>query len=372
MPSDRFLEEVRRSHEYVSYVDVIGVDLRQFRLPATGGDVNIDNTGETRRTCSISCVDPTGDLTPRDQRGILTPYGSEIRPYRGIVYDDGTEEIIPLGVFRIAKVDIKDSNAGSSDIKIEGHDHSRTISRDKFKAPYTIEEETNLLTAIKDIVEMTLPDVTYDAVSTTMTTTGPIVYEAGDDPWEAVTTLAQSMGCEIHFGPEGHLEIAPPVDIGALPAPDFTYIEGDECTMLDLSLSYTDEPGFNGVIVTGESVSDELPPVRGEAWDEDPASPTYRYGPYGEVPEFFTDQNVKTDEEAAVVAESRLSGHLGFSSQISLTATVNPALDAGNVIAVKRERSGVDGLYVLDSVKVPLGSGTQGLTLRQKRAVNDT
>lgn len=370
MATDRFLETIRRSHNYVSYVDVIGADLRVVRLPGTDGDVSFDDTAETRATCSVTCVDPTGELTPKDKAALLTPYGSEIRPYRGVVYDDGTEEVIPLGVYRISKVDVKDATGGTPDIKIEGHDRSRLIKRDKFTVPYVVDEGTNILTAIKDIVERTLPGVEYDTVTTSLTTSAPLLYDAGSDPWVACTELATSMASEIYFGRDGQLVIAPPVDIGSLPAPAFTFIEGDGCTMSDLSLVYTDEPGFNGVIVTGESVGDELPPVRGEAWDEEPTSPTYRFGPYGEVPRFVTDQNVKTDEEAATVAQSLLEQSIGFSSQLAITAGVNPALEPGDVVEVQRERSGVAGLYVIDALKVPLKDITTGITLRQKRAVS--
>lgn len=367
--TDRFLEEIKHSHNFVSYVDVIAPDLRTVRLPATDGEVTVDNTAAVRRSCNITCVDPTGELTPRDPGGILTPYGSEIRPYRGVVYSDGTEEVAPLGVFRISKVDVSDAAGGSPEIKIEAYDRSRTIARDKFTVPYVVEEGTNLLTAIREIIDRTFPGATYDSITTTMTTSAPMLFDAGDNPWEAVTELALSMGCEIGFGVEGEIEISPPTDINALPAPDFSYIEGQGCTMTDLSLVFTDEPGFNGVIVAGESTGDELPPVRGEAWDEEPTSPTYRKGPYGEVPQFVTDTNVKTEEEAAIVAESILAGSLGFSAQLSVTATVNPALEAGNVVEVRRARTGVSGLYTLDAFKVPLSkSGTQPLTLRQKRA----
>lgn len=365
--TDRFLAEIRKSHRMVAYVDVIGPDLETIRLPATDGDIKVDSTAEIRRSCTIKCVDPTGELTPRDRGGILTPYGTEIRPYRGVIYDDGTEEVAPLGVFRLSKSSVDDSTGGSPEISIEGFDRSRTVIRDKFTVPYVIDEGTNILEAIQDILDRTFTEIQYDAITTELTTTAPRLYDAGDDPWKACTELAAAMGCEIYFDTEGNVVIAPPTDINSLPSPEFSYIEGEGCTMLDLSRVYTDEPGFNGVIVSGESPGDELPPVRGEAWDEDPGSPTYRKGPYGEVPQFITDQLVKTDEEAQAAAEAHLANVLGFSAELNITATVHPGLEAGDVVEVVRARSGVSGLYAVDAFSVPLGyNGTQSLTLRQK------
>jgi hypothetical protein len=363
----RFLNEIRRSHTVYAYVDVTSPNQETIRLPATQGDVSVDRTAAIRRSCQVTCIDPLGQLVPKDKDSVLTPYGTEIRPYRGVKYTDGTIEVAPLGVFRIAKATVEDGGQ-TPQIKIESFDRSRAVARDKFTSPYVIAPDTNVVTAIKDILARTYPDLEYDAISSPVTTTASKVYDVGDDPWDEVTLLATSIGCEVYFDVEGRVVIAPSPDIDALPTADFTYIEGQGCTMTELTRVFTDEPGFNGVIVTGESPGDELPPVRGEAWDEEPTSATYRLGPYGEVPMFHTDQVVKTTEEAETVARQLLNSQLGFSSQLSITATVNPALEAGDVVEVVRAASHVSGLYVVDAFNVPLDKGgSQGLTLRQKR-----
>lgn len=366
--TDRFLAEIRRSHRYTTYVDVISPDNKTVRLPAIDGSVKCDRTATVRRTISVKCVDPDGRFTPRDEHGILTPFGTLIKAYRGVVYDDGTTEVAPLGVFRLSKSSIKDSVGGAPEIDLEGSDFSRTVSRDKFTVPYTVEQDTNILDAIKDIIARTFPDATYDAISTTLTATAPQVFDAGKDPWDAVTTLASSMAAEIYFDVTGNVVVAPPPDINSQPAPDFTYVEGNGCTMLDLSRDFSDENAYNGVIVTGESAGDEKAPVRGEAWDEDPTSPTYRFGPYGEVPQFVTNSVVKTDDDAEAMAKSLLADNLGSPVQLDITATVNPSYEGGDVVQVKRARSAVDGLYTIDAFDVPLSaSGSQSLTLRQKQ-----
>lgn len=372
--SDRFTNEIRRSHTVVSYVDVISPTQEVRRLVAVGGEVNVDRTAQIRRAGRIECIDPVGTFTPDGAGALLTPFGSEVRPYRGVRYADGTEELYPLGVFRIAKSTITEasSHGGGSGVRIalEMYDRSRTIARDKFTTTYAIPEGTSVLEAIQLIIGRTFPDAEYDAISTTVTTTAPKLFAVADDPWEAVTELAMSMGCEVYFDVEGRVVVAPPTDIDALPTPDFTYIEGNGCTMIDLQAVYSDEPGNNGVVVTGESPGDELPPVRAEAWDNEPSSPTYRHGPYGEVPMFITDNNVKTAEEAQAMADSLLRGMIGVSSQLSITSWVNPSLEAGAVVEVRRGKMFIDGLYAVDALNIPLRKeGTQALTLRQKRRV---
>jgi hypothetical protein len=365
--SARFIAEIKRSHQVISYVDVISPTNQTLRLPFTSGDVKVDRTAETRRSFTGTCLDLTGDITPDEPTDLLTPFGTVLKPYRGVRYaDTGAVEVMPLGVFRLSKSNVQDSGGGVS-ISLEAYDQSRTVARDKFTDVYVIPVGTNIIQAIKDILANTFDDLQYDSITTTLVTTQPIVYDVSANPWEEAGKLAQSVGCELYFDVDGWVVIAPPVDINALPSPDFTYVEGQGTTLLDLDKTFSDEPGYNGLVLTGESPGDELPPVRSVAWDEDPSSATYHLGPYGEVPQFITDQNIKTQEDADATAAQLVRNLLGFSYSLSVTSWTNPALEAGNVVQVERAKSKVSGLFAVDAFNVPLAaSGTQSLTLRAK------
>lgn len=368
--TNRLHREIIKSHTAKTYIDAVSTTQRVIRLEAVDGSVSVDGTAAIRRSCSVTIIDPLGTVTPEGAHSDIAPYGSEIRPYRGVRYDDGTEEYVPLGVFRISDVSVSDTATGGVEISIEAYDRSRTIQRDKFTDTYVIPAGTNIMTAIKTLVEQTFPDIEYDTVSTTRVTTAPMVFDVNDDPWEAITTLALSLGCTPYFDVYGRFIVAPASDADALSSPDFILVEGEDCPMTSLSRQFSDEPGFNGVIVIGESPGDDLPPVRKEVWDEEPTSPTYRYGPYGEVPYVHTDQNVKTAEEALIVGQQLLAQMLGATATITVTSMVNPTLEVGSVVSVKRARSHVDGVYTAEAFDIPFASDTmQGLTLRERRIV---
>lgn len=366
--SQRFITEIKRSHRVFSYVDVFSPTNSFVRLPFTQGSVKTDKTAQFRRSFTGTCLDLTGTITPDDPTDLLTPFGTTMKPYRGVVYaDTGETEVMPLGVFRLSKSTVTDTGSGGVSISLEAYDLSRTVSRDKFSDVYVIPVGTNLVQAIKDLLARTFDDLQYDAISTTLVTTQPIVYDTSDDPWGKAGDLATSLGCELYFDVDGWVVIAPPVDINALPTPDFAYVEGEGTTLLSLNKAFSDEPGYNGVVLIGESPGDELPPVRSVAWDEDPTSATYHLGPYGEVPQVITDQNIKTQQDADATAAQLVKNLLGFSYGLSVTAWVNPALEAGNVVQVTRAKSKVNGLFTVDAFDVPLAaSGTQGISLRAK------
>lgn len=361
--SDRFLREIATSHEVYSYVDVVGPNLEEQRLQCTGGQVTLDVTAQVRRYGNLLFTDDTGEF-----EALLVQPGVELKPFRGVRYSDGTVEVAPMGVLRISTIDLFDDSGGSRDIIVECYDRSRTVMRDSFTVPYVIPEGTNLLVAIKDILARTFAGLDYDAMSTQIVTSAPKIYDSSIDPWTACADLAMSMGCEIFFDSVGNVVVAPPVDIDALPTPSFRYAEGKGCTMLNLEKKYTDDPGYNGIVLIGESVGDEQAPVMSIQWDEEPTSFTYHLGPYGEVPLFITDQNVKTQQDADNAATAWLRQLLGFASQITLIALLNAALDAGDVVEIVRERSNVSGLYTIDGMIMPMkASETATITLRQKR-----
>lgn len=371
--SVEFYERLRKSHTSISYVDVIAPDQETIRLKLVDGEVAVDRSAAVRRSLRCSAVDDTGSITPRATGEILTPYGTELRAYRGIRWtnNDGTEteEISPLGVFRLSRSSITYAANGRSAIALEAYDRSRTVQRDKFLTPYIINAGTNVVDAIKAIIKRTFPAAQYDSITSPLATTGPSLLDTGSDPWQAVLDLGVSIGCEVFFDAEGRVVIAPPPEVHAQPSPDFSYFDSDGGSFLDLSRDFSDEQAFNGVVVTGESPGDEAPPVRAEAWDEVTTSATYRYGDYGEVPTFITDSNAKTVEDCEQIAKSQLALILGAPAQVSMTALVNPSYEAGDVVHVRLSQASVDGLYGVDSFNVPFAaSATQRLALRERSA----
>lgn len=378
--SARFQAALRKSHTVYSYIDVVSPSNQTIRLHVTTASVTVDRTAQFRRSLTATCIDYDGSIMPKNSQSILTPFGTRVLPYRGIQYDDGTIEVYPLGVFNLSAVAATESNplneAGTT-IQLQAYDLSRKISRDKFLVPMSIAAGTLVTTAIQQIVQLTYPDQTFRCITHHMTVPYALTYAPGDDAWKACNDLAQAIGAQVYFDAYGEFVIDFPVDISNLGSPDWDYIEGQGCTMTDISAVYTDDPGYNGIVFTGASTGTDTPPVQGEAWDDDPSSPTYRYGPYGQVPYFFTDSTVTTVADANTAAASLLSLQLGFASEMDVSCWTNPALEVDDVIQIERSAVNATGKYVLDSLQIPMGATSTGgtgeveqtLVVRQKRSI---
>ena len=383
LASARFRAALPYSHRIYEYADVVTPGGETIQLRITQGSVTVDRSAQYRRSCTMVCFDPTGTLTPSNAESVVSPFGSRILPYQGILYQDGTSEVYPLGDFYISNVTVTQANPANNQgtsIAITAYDKSRRISRNKFLSTYSIAQGTKVVNAITTLVSMTFPDAQFDSITHGMTLPYPLTYAVGDDPWKAITDLAVSIGCVVYFDANGKCVIAPPTDVNAPGSPVWTYIEGPGCTMTDVDVVYDDGALYNGVTVVGATPANSAsgtPPVQATVWDMDPTSPTYRYGPYGQVPMVVNDTTITTVADAQASAASLLNGQLGLTTQTNVqTWAANTALEVDDVVQVERASVKATGLYIVDAMTIPMGSAVTGtpasaiygsVTLRQKR-----
>ena len=129
--SASFKETVTKSHVTKTKVEIF--DMKNDTIISTAspisGEVTIDNRRSVRRECTLEFIDKDGTLVPQNNiSSILLPYNREVMIYRGIVFADVTEELVPLGVFVITSVEISDTAQGIK-ISIKGSDRSLILTR---------------------------------------------------------------------------------------------------------------------------------------------------------------------------------------------------------------------------------------------------
>lgn len=325
-------------------------------------------------------------VVPDSSLSALAPYGNEVRLWRGLKVErevadnyadlgadytdyadlgdsfdsygslgqghtvDLVDDLIPLGVFLITRVDVN-VNDGGTTVSIAGSDRSLRVSRARWTEPYTA--SGNVATAIQALLEDRWADVICEFTSTDRTVSRAVLgLETSNDPWADAVNIATAAGMDLYFDGDGIARLEPVRDYDGV-TPDAVYLENSEAMVLTLTRRLSNEQTYNGVIAVGEG-SESSVTYRGEAWDEDLDSPTYRYGPFGEVPMFYSSSLLTSDDLARQTAEAMLARKRGTTEAVEWTQVVDPSLDVGDVIQVRNADAKVDRVMVLDRLQIPL------------------
>jgi hypothetical protein len=296
--------------------------------------------------------------------------------------DASTDEIVPLGHGMIDKVTVKSvagsSGSGSStsapsssgvigkgggqtggatSIIVHVTDLSRAIKRNVWQEPYTLVAGLNYADAAKAMVLNRLPSQKdFSLSSTTRVLPDVVVYgmNQGGDPWQDIMELAAAIGFEAYFDPSG-VFVFRPVPDPTTGDPVWVFDEDSNPLVSEVSRELSDEQTFNHIVVIGQSTS-SANAVNAEAFDNNPNSPTYILGPYGQVSERLTFSLITTADQAQDAANAILNNSLGASDTATMTVVPHPALEPGDIIKIKIGNVNVDGNYMINSMTTSLSS----------------
>lgn len=351
--SAAFKNAVRNDHIVIAKAEIYRGEQLLTTLDIDTGSVSIDAKSAVRRTCEIHLMtDRTNNnLVPDTDFDALSPFGNELRVYRGIQYSDGTEEYVPLGVFVITEIDINDTNEGV-DINVRGEDRSILITRNKWLEPYQMVDGT-LEDSLTALLTDRFDDIVTNFPATNVTVNQVILgAEESNDPWKDAVELAELVGFDLYFDVNGvaTLKQFPTLDGSVVVA---TFVEAENQTLTSLTRTISSKETYNGVIYVVEGSNVDTP-IRIEAWDEDTTSPTYRYGPFGEAPTFIKTNVITSEADAIKAATLLLNTYIGAQEAINWSALVDPTLDVNDVIYIKSSGAKVDRLVIIDSLTIPL------------------
>lgn len=365
--SAAFQAAVSTSHVMAVTAEVwsgIGGNTLLGTLPVTGGEVTVDVTSAIRRRCKVTLADPLGTWTPSVSTDALTPYGNELRLYRGVTYNNGTTEMVPLGVFGLSVIEISDL-AGVT-LSLDGFDRSRKVARARIGSFYQSTPGTDAGTVIQALLTARVPLLTYNFAVTTYVP-GPVILQPGDDPWSVASDIANAAGMDLYIDVAGVVTLTPTVDPATAPTVA-TFAEGSASTVTSVTRTLSDQMTYNDVYVTGENTG-LTAPVSGRSADFSRTSPTYVGGPFGDVVELFSSPLLTTAAAAKAAASSRLARVTGLSEVVKLTCVPNPALDANDVIQVTRAASKTNARYSIESMTIPLTAKAPMTITTRRRSV---
>lgn len=359
-----FTESLRHSHAILIRVDpqregvrlgpdVIGSRYYTEGLPlAPGGLITTDSASQVRRQLELRLADSR--LNPRDPSSPLAPYGTELVVRYGIRYLSATE-YVPVGVFRLDEA--RGSLVGG-EVSITAPDRSRAIADAKFLVPRNSSAGLPIPLQIAHLVTEVLPDCEVIDQTHSSAVTPRTVWES--ERWEAIEDLATSIGAEVIFDPLGRCVIRYVPSAYALPS--WWVTMGHEGTINAGETLISRTGVYNGVVARGER-TDDAPPVYGTATDDDPGSPTYWDGPFGQVTFLWRSNLLTTRKQAVRAAQGLLARKKMAVRELGLTIAPNPLLEAGDVLAVQYQDYSVDRMVL---TKTELRLEPQPMTVRAR------
>jgi hypothetical protein len=295
-------------------------------------------------------------------RGLVDPYQSVLRPYRGIKFVDGTTELVPLGVFYPDQVSAGEGSNGAVTWKIRAFDAS-IRAQDELGQALAIPGGTLYTQAVQQVIRRVYPQASF-TLGDSRFTTPTLVVDESTIPWTWAQDLGRDYGEDLTTDREGVFTSAPRI-LQTADAPVWEFVEGEGATSWEPERTIDADKPVNVVEVIGTNSA--APGVYGIAFDNDKSSPTYRYGPNGERKRTFRSEKVVTNAQAEAAARFLLSKLLGKTDQVTLKAIPNPALDAGDTVAAWRARLGLAGDRLLVAhIELPLVAEREmSVTLRR-------
>lgn len=311
-------------------------------------------------------------------------------------------ELVPIGVFRINSVQVEEGSEAQVQITVSGSDISNNIAKNHWTSPVTVwkskyavpvskvdttPEVRYTATNVKDAIQMLIedrwppkghrtifgnPKFNFSGVVDAKLT-APVVMGArtvsssgSNSPWTDISALASSMGAELFVDVNGSFTLRTVPDPNTL-KPSWAFLDGstnggiytpvlpDPVTgvvpvspLIQATRKLDDSKAVNYVIATGENTGTKTP-LKAIAMDNDPKSPTYYLGEFGRVVAYEPGRKkLTTQKMVQKAADTYLNWFVGGDESVTFEGVVNPALDAGDVVKVRRRSIGIfDNALVL-------------------------
>jgi hypothetical protein len=341
------------------------------KLMLTDGSVTHDKRADVWRTADVEFLDVTGTGAGQYLIDPLSSY--ELLVYRGIRLTGNLNGLTnwewkPQGMFTSQGIEI--IRYGDALVyKVQLSDRTQRIKDNPWKSTFSVSSSIgNYVACIKAVINDRAKGFTPDyTVLCTDNTTPPssMAFAAGSNPWDAVQQIAQAANAEVFFDGWGRVVIRDYVD-NTLAKPVAVYSKDSQLILEqpDRQVSKTDV--FNGVIVRG-SASWLLFPVTGEVWDDDPSSPTWRLGAFGEKPKIIENNVVGSSGSAATIAATEFKKIKGVWEDLTFKIYPDPRFEIDDCIRIDDSVLQVQQKADIAAITMPLISGDMTAVVRRRR-----
>lgn len=365
--SARFLAAVAESHHMNVRARVLAPGYNGTTPPLTGvipvldGSVTFDASAQVQATLDLT----TAQSWPVNAADLLTPYGNEVFVERGVVYGDGSTEWVSLGYYRINSVEQQNAPAGS--VALSCTDRMQGVIDARITAPITFAAGSTVLSMIESLITSVYPWAVFDYDASLATAAINVAQTTTDDRYGFIDDLVTSYGMVWFWDYRGILSIHPAPNPSV---PVATISSGRNGVLVTLSRTLDRQGVYNGCVATGQQASSTAPPVA-TVIDGNPASPTYWYGPFGQVPQFYSSSFLTTNAQCASAATAIMLTSTGLPYEVDFGFVPNPAFTLLDPITVSYTASagGNSEVHVLKQMVIGL-KASDAMTAQTRQLVN--
>lgn len=321
--SDLFQEAMRYSRTMAARMDIVyDGEIVQADVPLVNGNVSTNRGSNIRYEAKAEM-----GMYPWDEV-LLNAQGTRVRLYYGL--DSlGTKEFAQVGEYQV--FDFARTGRGSLRLTLKGLE--QFVIESEFIRPRTPPYGLSTRTAISNLITEALPDaeiVMANSVDRKVRATG-----AWDrDRWAAVNQLAASIFAEVYCGYDGRFYIVDQPDLSHLIGL-YQLDGGPTGVLINEDRTSTRDTVYNAVSVSANSSDQTRPPLWAWAYDSNPLSKTYYYGPNGQRPRFYSSQFFTATIQCQAYANRLLIESLAPRVNLSIGATPIPFLEAGDPVRIK-------------------------------------
>ncbi|MCW2621942.1 MAG: Peptidase match, partial [Frankiales bacterium] len=238
-------------------------------IPIHGGEVDVDPGKQVRRVLSGVEIDSTDEMWD-----LLAPVGTELRSFRGFRYSNGASELIQTGRFVVPNLSETYGGNWSGQIG-SASDRMILVQRARFTRPRAMPVGMRIADAIGMLISEVLGPASVLATSDAVTGPG-LIYER--DRGKAIAEMAASIGADVYCAPDGTPMVVDTPQLSATSV--WTVDAGAEGVLYEAGRLRSYDDVYSGVVATPAQIDGAAPFEPVVVWDEDPASPTYRLGPF--------------------------------------------------------------------------------------------
>jgi hypothetical protein len=327
-----FLKGVGSSHAMASRATVVapgqhGVTPTGTPVPIGSASMTFDSTRQVLGAGSLT----TSQNWPASLTDLLTPFGNEVFLERGLVHGGGSVEWVSLGYFRINQAQQQDAPSGAVDLEFS--DRMQNVVDARIPIPLTFAAGSTITSIIESLVTDCYTGATFDIDTSLATATTNAAQTTADDRYGFIDNLVTSYGMIWYWDYRGVLVVKPPPDPDT---PLVTLKSGRDGVLVRQTVARTlgRDGVYSGCVASGQQATDAAPPTA-LIVDNNPNSPTYWYGNFGKIPQFFSSSFLQTEPQCETAATSIMLKSTGVSYEVDFGMVPNPALEVWDPVAVQ-------------------------------------